>query len=73
MAESSNSSPIDAIGSAAGTVWQTLNANGPMTLAKLVQAAGGNKDLVLQAIGWLAREDKISIAEKNRSKTISLR
>jgi hypothetical protein len=44
-----------------------------MTLNNLVKAAGGNKDLVLQAIGWLAREGKISIEENKRTKTFSLR
>ena len=73
MAESSNSSPVEAIGLAAGTVWQVLNAKGPLTLNHLVKAAGGNKELVLEALGWLAREDKISIAEHKRTKTISLR
>ena len=73
MSEPSNSSPVEAIGLAAGTVWQTLSANGPMSLSKLAEAAGLNKDLVLQAIGWLAREDKIEIQERGRTKTISLR
>jgi hypothetical protein len=44
-----------------------------MTMAKLVKAVGGPRDLVMQAIGWLAREDKVSIEEERRSRIISLR
>lgn len=74
MSESSTKcSDIEAIGAAAGAVWRVLDANGPMTIAKLQKAVGGNKDLVQQALGWLAREDKISIDEVKRTKTVSLR
>ncbi len=61
------------IGETAGVVWKTLSDNGPLTLAKLVKAVGGPRDLVMQAIGWLAREDKIQIEEDRRSRVISLR
>jgi hypothetical protein len=73
MSESANSSALQAIGETAGTVWRTLEANGPMSVAKLLKAVGGNKDLVQQAIGWLAREDKITITEVKRTKTVALR
>jgi len=72
MAESGNSSAIEAIGLAAGTVWRTLDVHGPMSITKLLKAVGGNKDLVQQALGWLAREGKISIHEVKRTKTVSL-
>lgn len=72
MAEAPNSS-IEAIGQVAGVVWRTLHANGPLSINKLLKMADGNKDLVHQAIGWLAREDKITITEIKRTKTISLR
>lgn len=73
MSESSNSSAIEAIGQTAGVVWQALNANGPMSIKKLLKTVGGNKDLVQQALGWLAREGKISIDEIKRTKTVALR
>ena len=73
MSESSNSPAIEAIGETAGAVWRALHTNGPMTIAKLSKVVGGNKDLLQQAIGWLAREDKISITEVKRTKTIALR
>jgi len=61
------------IGDTAGDVWKTLADNGPMSLAKLVKAVGQPRDTVMQALGWLAREDKISIEEKKRSRIVSLR
>ena len=47
--------------------------DGPMSMAKLVQAVGGPRDVVMQALGWLAREDKICIEEEGRSRIVSLR
>lgn len=73
MATASSVSCLAQIGETAGVVWKTLTDNGPMTMAKLVKAVGGPRDLVMQAIGWLAREDKVSIEEERRSRIISLR
>ncbi len=67
------SSSNQAIGETAGLVWHTLSDQGPLSLAKLVEQTGRNRDLVMQAIGWLAREDKIAIAETKRGKLVSLR
>jgi Winged helix-turn-helix domain (DUF2582) len=66
-------SSVARIGETAGVVWRTLNATGPMTVAKLVKAAGQPRDSVMQALGWLAREDKISIEEDRRARIVSLR
>lgn len=70
------SSPIPctaSIGEAAGATWRTLSEQGPLTVAKLVKAVGQPRDLVMQAVGWLAREDKIVILENGRQRTIALR
>ena len=64
---------VQQIGETAGAVWKTLNKNGPMSLAKLVERVGGNRDLAMQAIGWLAREDKLEISETSRGKNIALK
>ncbi|MCR4412210.1 MAG: winged helix-turn-helix domain-containing protein [Thermoguttaceae bacterium] len=61
------------IGEMAGVVWRTLSSEGPMSLTKLVKAVGQPRDVVMQAVGWLAREDKIWIEDQGRSRTISLR
>lgn len=64
---------VEQIGQTAGLVWHTLNDNGPLTVAKLVKAVDAPRDAVLQAIGWLAREDKLWIEEVKRSRIVSLR
>jgi winged helix-turn-helix protein DUF2582 len=64
---------VDQIGDAAGAVWHYLNENGPRTLTQLVKEVDAPRDVVMQAVGWLAREDKLSIEEDARKKTVSLR
>lgn len=61
------------IGETAGVVWGILSQKGPLTMAKLVKAVGEPRDTTMQALGWLAREDKINIAEEGRSRVVSLR
>jgi len=61
------------IGETAGLVWSTLSKGGPLSLTKLVKAVGEPRDVVMQALGWLAREDKISIGTEGRSRVVSLR
>ncbi len=61
------------IGEMDGVVWRTLNANGAMSLTKLVKSVGQPRDMVMQAVGWLAREDKVWIEDQGRSRIISLR
>ena len=63
---------VQQIGEAAGTAWRALDENGPLSLAKLVEHVGGNRDVVMQAVGWLAREGKIEIAETKRGRIVSL-
>jgi len=50
-----------------------LHANGPMTLAKVVKATVQPRDVVMLALGWLAREDKILIEDDGRKRVVSLR
>jgi len=64
---------IDRVGETAGVIWTTLNANGPMTMAKVVKTAAQPRDIVMLALGWLAREDKIQIQDDGRKRVVSLR
>jgi hypothetical protein len=64
---------VEQIGEAAGLVWQALSRNGRLSFTKLFKEVDAPRDLILQAIGWLAREDKVEIEEQARGKTISLR
>jgi hypothetical protein len=61
------------IGEMAGQVWHTLDEHGPQSLAKLVKLIDAPRDSIMQALGWLAREDKIAIEETSRGKIVSLR
>jgi len=72
MKESAPQSCVESIGQTAGEIWHLLSNNGTSTVAKLVKEVDQSRDLVMQAIGWLAREEKIQIVEKGRSRIVSL-
>ena len=63
---------VDQIGGASGKVWQALHKDGSLSVAKLVETVELNRDLVMQAIGWLAREGKLHITETKRGRFLSL-
>ena len=64
---------VQRIGETAGLVWQHLSTEGPTSLTVLARAIEVPRDLLLQALGWLARENKIEIADKGRGKIVSLK
>jgi hypothetical protein len=66
-------SPVDQIGDAAGLVWRHLSDNGPRTLNQITKEVDAPRDVIMQAVGWLAREDKLSIDEDRNRKIASLR
>jgi len=47
------------IGVAAGEIHRFLEVNGPASAAQLKKATGCKDKTIHQAIGWLAREDKV--------------
>jgi predicted ArsR family transcriptional regulator len=65
--------PVARIGATAGKVWHFLEEHGPISVTGLAQELEVPRDLVMQAIGWLAREDKVEITEEGRTKTIYLK
>jgi hypothetical protein len=73
MTSEPDNSCVENIGETAGLVWRTLSTTGPLSIAKLVKAAGQPRDTVMQALGWLARDDKIDIEEDGRTRIVSLR
>jgi len=73
MATATANGTIERIGATAGEIWRCLNDNGPMSLAKLTKQVGVPRDSVMQAVGWLAREDKVEIEERNRTRIIFLK
>jgi hypothetical protein len=64
---------VDSIGEAAGLVWHYLSEHGSVTLSKLSREVDAPRDLVMQGVGWLAREGKIVFEARARNKTISLK
>ncbi|GAB4138217.1 MAG: hypothetical protein Tsb009_06190 [Planctomycetaceae bacterium] len=63
---------VDSIGVVAGLVWQFLAQSEPVTLSKLAREIDAPRDLVMQGVGWLAREGKITFHEGPRSKLITV-
>jgi len=64
---------IAQIGETAGQIWHTLEDQGPKSVSRLVKLIDAPRDTVMQALGWLAREDKIEIEETSRGRVVSLR
>jgi hypothetical protein len=64
---------INAIGDTAGKVWRFLEEKGEANLSQLKKAVAADSNLILQAIGWLAREDKLRIQKKGRFITYGLK
>ena len=57
---------------AAGKTWRFLGQNGEANVATLPKVLKEKETVVFQALGWLAREDKINYSIKNRRKFVSL-
>ena len=64
------------VGFAAGDVWIYLAKNGATPLNKLPKQIGYKENdsqvLVHQALGWLAREDKVNFIEKDNNTYVVL-
>ena len=73
MGELALLSPVDRIGEAAGVVWRYLHESGPVPFTALTRDVDLSRDLLMQAIGWLARENKLEIVESKRKKSIALK
>ena len=63
----------NAIGETAGKVWKFLDQKGEVTLNQIKKGIKADPNLILQAIGWLAREDKLQIEKKDRFLIYSLK
>jgi hypothetical protein len=64
---------VQLIGETAGKIWRYLNENGEANLSQLKKGLKADPNLTLQAIGWLAREDKLRIEKNGRYVTYSLK
>ena len=57
---------INNIGNNAGILWNALNSNGKMTETKLKKESGLASAEFYTALGWLAREGKVSTVVESR-------
>jgi predicted RNA-binding protein (virulence factor B family) len=60
------------IGNSAGKVWKYLDTNGASSANKIANGTHLSKNDVQRAIGWLAREEKISIEQQGRTEILTL-
>lgn len=60
------------IGKTAGRVWETLRTHGPLPISQLPKKVKERDMVVYQALGWLAREDKIVYETKGKTTLVSL-
>jgi hypothetical protein len=60
------------IGKIAGEIWETLREKGDINLAQLPKILKEKDVIVYQALGWLAREDKIEYHIKGNKTIVSL-
>lgn len=61
------------IGETAGKIWQLLSEGGPLTLAQMRRRLNGSSELMNLALGWLAREDRVSVTQERRTLRVKLR
>jgi len=65
---------IDKIGDAAGKVWNALEGKSAgLSPVQLKNATNLGGDLLNQALGWLAREDKIQFLGAGKSARVALK
>lgn len=57
---------INDIGETAGSIWRTLDEEGPLRLATLKKQIKVADVLFYMAVGWLAREGKIDFVAEGR-------
>ena len=60
------------IGETAGIIWKILKSKGEVNISQLPKILKEKSEIVYQALGWLAREDKINYSTKNRRNYVSL-
>ena len=60
------------IGENAGVIWRKLESKGKLNLEELQEETGLDLVEMLTALGWLARENKISLSKDKGVTSISL-
>ena len=57
----------------AGKVWDVLDRNGPSTITDIRKATDLTREQIYGALGWLGRENKITMEKRGNITLISLR
>ena len=73
MATATESPCIEQIGLVAGATWHALHEHGPLSIAKLAKIVDVPREALAMSLGWLAREEKITIEDVGRGRVVSLR
>ncbi len=60
------------IGEMAGRVWKTLGEKEEVPVSRLPQILKEKGEIVYQALGWLAKEDKLEFPKKEGKMFVSL-
>lgn len=63
----------DAIGPAAGKIWHYLEQHGAASASRISKDTALDSKVLQRAIGWLAKEEKLSFETKGRNELISLK
>ncbi len=58
---------VNSVGNTAGKIWTYLEKHGRSSVSAVEKAANAPKREIQMAIGWLAREGKIELAEDKRT------
>jgi len=61
------------IGETAGKIWHLLNDQGPQTFPQIKKKLDGSGELLSFALGWLAREDKVDLAQEKKVYRVTLK
>ncbi len=60
------------IGQTAGAIWKVLQDNEKIALTQLPKAIKAKEAITYQALGWLAREDKVDYVTSGKTTYIRL-
>ncbi len=61
------------IGDIAGKIWEYLDKNGATSVTKVTKETGATRNDIQRAIGWLAKEDKLTFKMEGRTELLSLK
>ncbi len=60
------------IGKVAGDIYEALQANEKLALSQVPKKVKSKESLAYQAVGWLAREDKIEYVTEGKKTYVAL-